>query len=401
MAVDGGAYSHGSTGWRRWLRSLGADHLDSDGDRQNLIELALLFAALTAAIYAVGWVAWQTYGLAPGSPEQLVTSVFDRWDVLNYKIISEDGYGNRNFITWFPALPLIMRAGSQIGVDPWVTGTIAVLFCTALLTLVFYALARLDFGEGVAKDSTIFLLVFPSSFFLFVPYTEAILLSLAVMSLYFARSGRWALACLCAGLATGVRTTGIFLAPALVVEYLHQMRWQWRDIRPDAAWLLVTPAGLIAYMAYLWAEFDDPFAYYDAQINFPRLETVETRGGIEFIPSLIDEVRVIFTSPSFSEQVQNTGGLIGLVVFVVLFALMLWFRLRWSYIVFAALAGFTPLLVGRLDSVNRYIITAFPIFFVLGLCVERYPQMKVPLISVCLGFLFLSAARFASYHWAG
>lgn len=400
MAVEGSADGHGSTGWRRWFRSLGADHLDNDGDRQNLLELALLFAALTAAVYAVGWVAWQTYGLAPGSPEQLVTSVFDRWDVLNYKIISEEGYRG-HFIAWFPALPLIMRAGDQVGVDPWVTGTVTVLFCTALLVLVFYALARLDFGAGVAKDSTIFLLVFPSSFFLFVPYTEAILLSLAVMSLYFARSGRWALACLCAGLASGVRPTGIFLAPALVVEYLHQVRWRWRDIRPDAAWLLVTPAGFIAYMAYLWAEFDDPFVYYDAQINFPRLETVETRGGIEFIPSLIDSARVIFTSPSFNEQVQNAGGLIALVVFVVLFALMLWFRLRWSYIVFAALAGFAPLLTGRLLSVNRFIILAFPIFLVLGLCVERYPQLKVPLISVSLGFLFLSAVRFASFHWAG
>jgi hypothetical protein len=375
--------------------------LDNAADRRNLKLLAALFVGLVVSVYAVGYAAWKLLGLHSGSPVGLVHSVFDRWDVLNYIIISHDGYQNPDYIVWFPSLPLVERLGSQAGIAPWVTGTVLVLGCAALLTIVFYALSRLDFDETVSRDATVFLLVFPSSFFLFIPYTEAIFLVLAVSSFYFARSGRWPLACLAAGLAGGIRITGLFLGPALLVEYMQQKDWRWRDVKPDIAWLAVTPTGTAAYMIYLWVKFDDALAFFHAERDFPRLESIQSRGGFHFLFSLIDQARVIVTKPSVGEGVQNGAGLAGLVVFLVLFALMLRYRLRWSYIVFAALAGFTPLEVGRLESINRYIIAAFPIFMVIGIVVGNYPRTRAPIIAGCLLLFFLSAIRFATYNWAG
>jgi Gpi18-like mannosyltransferase len=390
-----------ATDERRTL-PLGLDRLNNDEDRRNLKRLFALFVGLAVAVYIAGYVAWKTLGLASGTPESLVHSVFDRWDVLNYVIISQDGYGPTNhYAVWFPGMPMLMWTGSQFGIAEWLTGTIVVLACAAVLTAAFYALARLDFDTATARDATLFLLVFPSSFFLFIPYTEAILLALAVCSLYLARQGKWAPACLLAAVASLVRLPGAFLAPALVVEYLHQRNWQWRAIRADVVWIAIAPAGAVAYMLYLWAKFDDIMAYSHAQRDFFRLETIPTRGGFHFIPSLIDEVRVIFETPSLSEGVQNAAGLLGLMVFVPLFLLMLWYRMRPSYIVYSALAGFSSLTLGRLESVNRYIIAAFPMFLVIGLLVQMEPRARWPLVTLCLVLFFASAVRFSTYNWAG
>ncbi|MEO8456431.1 MAG: hypothetical protein ABI559_01340 [Chloroflexota bacterium] len=380
---------------------LGLDRLNNDEDKRNLKRLFALFVALAVSVYMVGYVAWKTLGLASGTPESLVHSIFDRWDVLNYVIISQDGYTTTNYTVWFPGMPMIMWAGAQLGIAEWLSGTIVVLACAALLTLAFYALARLDFDAATARDATLFLLIFPSSFFLFIPYTEAILLALAVCSLYLARQGKWAPACILAALASIVRLPGAFLAPALLVEYLHQRNWRWQEIRADVAWISIAPAGAIAYMVYLWQKYDDLLAYSHAQRDFFRLETIQTRGGFHFIPSLIDEVRVIFTTPSVSEGVQNAAGLLGLLVFVPLFLLMLWYRMRPSYIVYSALAAFSSLTLGRLESVNRYIIAAFPMFLVIGLVVQKEPRARWPLAFLCLVLFFASAVRFSTYNWAG
>ncbi|HUF54166.1 MAG TPA: glycosyltransferase 87 family protein [Dehalococcoidia bacterium] len=387
----------------RVLTSFKLSSLDNAVDRRNLKIIALLFAALAATTYAVGWLAWKTYGLPKDAPTSLTHTIFDRWDVLNYVLIAENGYGaSEHHVVWFPAMPGLMRLGDYVGIAPWLTGTVVILACALVLTLAFYALSRLDFAPGVSRDATIFLLVFPTCFFLFVPYTEAMLLVLVVASFYCARQGHWMLAAVLAGLASGVRITGLFIGPALLVEYLHQKEWRWREVRPDIAWLALAPAGLMVFMAYLWVQFDNPLEWYDRQFDFPRLETEETKGGvIRFIPSLIEEVRLIWDSPVFGEQVQNGGGAIGLAVFIALFAGMLYFRLRPSYIAFAAMAGFIPLMAGRLESVNRYIIAAFPMFMVMGLIVERWPAVKTPLIAVFLGFFFLLVVRFSTYEWAG
>ncbi len=90
---------------------------------------------------------------------------------------------------------------------------------------------------------------------MYIPYAEGPFMLLAVASFLLARRGQWAGAALLAGLASGVRITGVFLAVALAVEYLHQRGWQWRRIGPDATWLLLAPLGLLAYMGYLWIEF--------------------------------------------------------------------------------------------------------------------------------------------------
>jgi hypothetical protein len=372
-------------------------------DRGNLVQIALIFATLVASVYFVGWVAWQTYGLAPGTPEALIDSVFDRWDVVNYELIARDGYGAaEHYAVWFPALPGLMRIGDWFGIPYWLTGTLIVIPCAAAMAWLFYHLVRIDFGPAISRDATVFLLVFPSAMFLFVPYTEAMFMLLAVASFYFARQRNWAAAAIAAGLSTGVRSTGMFLAPALLVEYLASVDWQPRRIQADVAWLALCPLGLFAYMGFLEWRLDDALAFYHQQDNVPHAETIAAQKGlIDFIPSLIDDVRVIYLTESGSERYTNIAGLVGISFFVASLGGMLYYRIRASYIVFSVLAVAASLPLGRLDSLNRYILYAFPMFIVLALLAERWPQARTPWLVLSLGLLYLSVVRFATGYWAG
>jgi hypothetical protein len=295
-----------------------------------------------------------------------------------------------------------MRVGAWTGLSPLFVGTVFVLASTLVAALVFYQLVRLDHSAAAGRDAAFFLLIFPSSLFLYVPYTEAVLVMLAIGSFYLARKGHWALACAAAGLGSAVRNPGIFIGPALAVEYLAAREWDWRKIRPDALWLLLAPAGLIAYMVYLQVEFGDALAFYHWQLNPERLETIATRGGFpDFIPSLIDSVRVIFVTQSMDERVGNAAGLAAILLFAALLPLMFIMRVRLSYIVFSALTVLSPLFTGRLLGSNRFVLAAFPMFIVLALLGERYPALRAPWIVASLTLLQVSAVRFATYHVTG
>lgn len=372
-------------------------------DRRNLLELAVIFVAVIASVYLVGWVAWKTWGLPEGAPVSLIQSVFDRWDVLNYELIAQYGYKvSEQHPVWFPALPAIMRVGHWFGLPYWLAGTIAVLVCAAVLTWAFYHLVRLDYGPEVARQATLFLLIFPASFFLYVPYTEAIFMMFAVGSFYCARKRYWAGAAILAGCASGVRSTGMFLLPALAVEYLSSVGWNWRQVRPDAAWLVLAPAGLVVYMIYSAIRLDDALAFVHAQDKVVHLETIKAQSGFpDFIESVLNRPRLLWVSQSQTEVYMNAIALAGIAFFLLTFAGMLYYRIRASYIVFTLPAVFAALPVGRIDSMNRYILYGFPMFIVMALVAQRWPYLRTPWVCVSLAVLYLSAVRFATNEWAG
>lgn len=372
-------------------------------DRRNLIELAFIFVALVAAMYVTGYIAWKTWGVADGSPTSLMHSIFDRWDVLNYEIIAQYGYDVSNYhASWFPAMPLVMRGGHAIGLSYWLAASIVVLVCAAGLTYVFYRLVRLDFAPDTAREATILLLISPSSFFLFVPYTEAMFLLFAVASFYCARKRNWAAAAALAGVASGVRSAGMFLLPALAIEYFASLDWQWRRVKPDIAWLALAPAGLAAYMVYSEIELHDALAFYHSLDRVPHAESLPVRHGFpDFIRSLVDDVRTIIISHSVNEIYASVAGVITLGLFGLAFLGMLYYRLPNSYTFFSACAALSSLPTGRLESVNRYALAAFPMFIVLALGLKRWPMARTPVIVASLALFFLGTVRFATFEWAG
>jgi hypothetical protein len=183
--------------------------------------------------------------------------VWNIYDVRHYITIAEQGY--QADPTWlpayFPGLPLVIKLVSPLMLgDSLLASLVIANACAILFFWYLYRLVEMDFGADVARRAVVFSAIFPSSFYLFIGYTEAPLLAAMVASLYYARLGKWWAAGLLAGAAAFIKQPGIFILIPLAFIYWQQYRpargvWPLRG-RLNWAWLLCAPLSAAAYSLY-------------------------------------------------------------------------------------------------------------------------------------------------------
>src|SRR5688500_16532057 len=194
-----------------------------------------------------------------------------RWDAAWYLRIAESGYGGSDVrAAFFPLYPLLVRAvASPFGASPGalLVAADAVALAAFLGALVLlHRLVSLELGRPLAQPALLLLAVFPAAVFFGAPYSESLFLLLAVGAFYAARTGRWAWAGACAGLASGTRSAGLLLLLPLALIW-----WQSRPRRAgDAAWLLLAPLGIAAYAAWLGLVEGDALRFLDVQEAWSR-----------------------------------------------------------------------------------------------------------------------------------
>ncbi|WP_079313569.1 hypothetical protein [Microbispora sp. GKU 823] len=149
------------------------------------------------------------------------------WDVDLFRKIAEFGYDgdpklepDPGLPAFFPGLPLALRLVHLV-VDDWTLAGLIISFVAGAVAVV--ALARLADFEGPAgagRWAVLALLLCPPAVFLFAGYSEALFLAFALPAWLAARRRAWPLACALAAGASCVRITGLFLAVALIVEFV-------------------------------------------------------------------------------------------------------------------------------------------------------------------------------------
>ena len=221
---------------------------------------------------ALTFAAWYTLKLFPPPWEDHPRSLlaWAQWDAAHYARIALNGYDHPTdpgSPAFFPLYPLIVRfVGSIFGMEDTMQ---EVLVIGVIVSMVFFLLAvvlltrlfEIHLGADVARTAGVLLLVSPFSFFLTTAYTESLFLVLVAMTFLLARRGLWLPAAIVVALATASRVPGVFLIPVLL--YIA-----WRDrasLRQLALIALVSPLGLLSYMAYTWWALDDPLAFLTAQ----------------------------------------------------------------------------------------------------------------------------------------
>lgn len=202
---------------------------------------------------------WQ--GMTPLSPVgiNLFAAPFQRWDALWYQVIAARGYSaNDMSAAFFPLFPLLTRVfafgtGATIFV-----GMILATLCTTAAFILFYQLAQNLFDQRAARLGLVAWATFPTAFFLFVPYAEALFVLCALCALTSARQGKWLLAGASGGLAALTRSPGVWLVVPLGVEWLQQNVKRARQTRISSGlFLLLVPLGIMSYMFFLQARFGD------------------------------------------------------------------------------------------------------------------------------------------------
>ncbi|MEV1020435.1 mannosyltransferase family protein [Streptomyces sp. NPDC050264] len=362
----------------RWLSAL---------DRTVLRTYLLTRLGLLVTAYCVA-------RLFPGRPDakqaRPLLSVWQQWDWTHYRTIAEHGYFHTdNSEAFFPGFPLVLRAVHLV-VPDWTVAGLLISFVSGAIAV--RALARIA-GGPVGTRAVLLLLLSPCAVFLAAGYTESLFLALALPAWLAARRGNWALAGTLAAGATAVRVSGLFLAAALLVEFLVARGGsrEWRRL----PWLALPAVPVLAYTAYLHARTGDWMAWKHAQERgwyrafHPPWEAWAHTWGAAFDGTYA-------TGYALMCQAELLAMLLGLG----LLARLLRGR-RWAEALYVALTLWALGTSYWYTSVPRATLLWWPLWAGLAAWSLRSPRVTYVLLCVLAPLSTLYAVAFLSGRWAG
>lgn len=337
----------------------------------------------------VGVPGWPAPPVTPGW-HNAVTS-FERFDGLWFLRIASDGYEDGDgSAAFFPGYPLLIRALSPLVGGSHLAAALLVANLAALgAMIVLYFLTASELDERAARRAVLYLAVFPTSFFLLAPYSEATFLLFALLSLWGARRGRWWLAGVAGAAAAATRSIGVLLVLPLAVEAIHQAR----EGRPGRtavrlAWAIVPVVGLAAYLGYWQATAGDWLAPIHQQATWQRTPAFPPAAAVE---GTLQALR-------FPGQYPGGYHLVDWLVVAPAVAAAVWVALRtrpmyavytWASILAPLSFIFEP---RPFMSLPRFVLVVFPILWapvVLGLRRPWIHHLVMAVSSILLGVLTL------------
>lgn len=338
--------------------------------------------------------------------------VWARWDSEYYLDIAQSGYGLRpELIAFFPLYPLLMAS-----IAPWLGGDTVLsgvmVSGIAGVTALFFAfkLAAWERDEAFARRVVLYLGVFPLALFLHAVYTESLFLAVTLAAFYFARRGHWALAGCAAFLAGVTRANGVLLVFPLAVEAWEQcarqgaghpqqlaqrlsQRLAWRHLLSIGA----APCSLLLWAVYLAWLTGDRLAFFHVEHSPPWERALS-------MPWATLSAGVAILNKADLGPMERAMNSLELATALLLAAasVVSWWRLPRAYA--AYLCASTALLLAStvpgwpLQSVPRYSLAVFPIYFLLAqLGAERGWHRAILLVAAPLLGLF--TALFATWHF--
>jgi mannosyltransferase PIG-V len=337
-----------------------------------------------------------------------------RWDSVWYLRIANSGYqDSAPRAAFFPLYPLLVRSvGTLFG------GSNAALLVAAYLVsltafiaalVLLHRLTELELGRRLARPAVLLLAVFPAAVYFGAPYSESLFLLLAVGAFYAARTGSWAWAGACAGLASATRSAGLLLVLPLALIW-----WSSRPRRAgDAAWLLLAPLSVAAYTAWLGLVEGDALRFLDVQEAWSRELAVPLAGAWDGLVAAVDGVRQLASGSRSPVYFEVAAGdpfriaainvmLFATLVFAVIACVGVLRRLPRPYGIWVAASLVLPLSFPvtpqPLMSLPRFVSVLFPVFMWLAIVCEerRVTDLVVAASAVGLG---LFTAQYASWHW--
>ncbi|GAB2960524.1 mannosyltransferase family protein [Nonomuraea fastidiosa] len=315
-----------------------------------------------------------------------------KWDTTLFVTIAEYGYDGEpgrppddGLPAFFPGLPMALRLVHLV-VPDWAAAGLLVSLVSGAVAMV--ALARLAEVEGAPGWMAVLgLLAFPMAVFLAAGYSESLFLAFAIPAWLAARQGRWPAAALLAAGASCVRITGLFLAVALVVEYVVR-----REPVRRAAWLAVPFLPLAAYSFYQYRRTGDWLAWKHAQ---------EAGWGRDFAWPW-EAWRTTWRSAMGSDDfaVAFRMEIAGAVVVVAALIWLLVLR-RWSEAVYAGGQAAALMTSAYYLSIPRSLLLWFPLWVLLARVSARRPWLMALYVLISGPLMLVNTARFLSGAWAG
>jgi hypothetical protein len=364
------------------------------GDRDALT----VWVASRAGVAVLTWAAMWLVVDAPAGRVAPWLGSWQRWDADLYVKVARFGYlgfprhySDRGIVAFFPGEPLALRAVHAV-VRNWAGAGLLVSAVAGAVACV--ALARIGALEGETATGTraaLFLVLSPMAVFLAAGYSESLFLAFALPSWLAARRGRWGWASALAAVSVLVRVTGVFLALALLTQWLVGASRRWRDLPLLLAPLLVT-AGYIVYLHHLTGDW---MAWPHAQQEeWGRSLTAPWTAWSTTWRSAFGGGQAPAYAWSFRAEMVSV--VIGVVLTVVLLA-----RRRWAETVYvggqvAALATSSFYL-----SVARATLLWWPLWVLLAGAAAHRRWVQHAYVAVAPALMAVGVVAFVQGHWVG
>jgi Gpi18-like mannosyltransferase len=340
---------------------------------------------------------------------------FPRWifswgnfDGVHYLTIVKKGYLGTGLIqAFFPVFPMILRFFRSLSIDLFFPITLGFQFLVTWVlsgTLFYFVKETLGKSKKIAWWSAISLLIFPASFFMGALYGEGLFLLFILLSFIFAKKKRWLLAGIFGAMASATRVVGIAILPALLIELwlsrknklsysgvVNFIKKDWLNIIK----ISLSSLGLLAYMFYLQKTFNDPLYFFYVQSEFGA----GREEGLILLPQVIWRyLKIFMTAPvdlkmfAYVQEFLFSIGAFCLLIFS-------WKKVRLSYLLFSLLVLLIPTFTGTFSSMPRYIMVAFPIYFLLGEWFSKKSSFKVFALVLSLLLLIINTLLFIQGYW--
>lgn len=362
----------------------------------------LFVVAFFAAIFIPRWGGWFPY-----SDQSLAITGLPNWiwefgnfDGVHYLRIAQNGYGYLGSQAFFPLFPLLIRYVSyifpkipgldtQVYVDPsfFYAGIIISNIAMVFALYYLYKWIKLEFDSKTVFLSVIFLLFFPTSFYLGAVYTESIFIFLGAATLFYLRSRNYLAAGIFASLASVTKVVGICLALLLLVEFIAGYLQSHKIDIKQVIGVLIAPLGLVGYIYYLFRTFGNPLNFISSQPLFGQNRSAEP---FITLPQVIYRYLKIFlatpilTDKFFGATLEIVFTLGALTVLVLLTK-----KMRFSYWLATLGMLIIPTMTGTFNSMPRYVLTGFMMIPFVITAMKKKVVYLYPFF-VVLGIILLS-----------
>jgi Gpi18-like mannosyltransferase len=371
--------------------------------RKNIGKIKWLNIKVIATVLIVKYLilsfAAQSYQIVTDTPLEGTNTflgIWNRWDAAHYLKIAQFGYTgvgeDRFLIVFFPFYPALVALLEIVVGDYLISAFIVSALATFGLGLAFRELVKLDYSEKTAQLAVLFLLIFPTSYFLHIPYTESLFLALTVGCFLAARKKAWVIAGILGGLACLTRVNGLILIPAIAFEVWDEYR-ETRLFNRKWFFLALIPSGFGAYLALNYFVAGDPLMFLTYQReHWFRYFRPPWEGIWETYKKLANP------KPNDAQMQGNQELTFVVIGFVATVAG--WKYLRGSYRVWMLSNWLLFVSTSMVLSVPRYTITLFPLFILMALAAMRNWWANVLIIVWSILFLSLFVIQFGRGWWA-
>ena len=359
------------------------------------------------------------------SPRALIDSLA-RWDGQHFASILSEGYtyqpGQGSRVAFFPAYPLIgrwVRRSFHLS-DASALGLVSNgCFLAALVAMSGFVRARralpsnstarapVESTTSVPDYTLLAMALIPITFFFRMAYSESMFLLVAIVSLYtMARRCPLPVIALAIGLVTAVRPVGVALLLPLAWHIGRESKSRGQALRRFVFILPLACWGVLAYMAFQYWKFGQPFAFALTQADW-RIRSPGTVG--DEILSLLSwqPVWSVYVpnawgywrdyggvqNPLFNLQFANPIYFVGTAALVALGAWKRW--LTAEEVLLSAGLLLIPYVTRAYEmcmaSQGRFAAVVFPAYIVIGELLARVPMV------VAVSLLAASACLMAAY----